>query len=194
MSVLSDDEIDRLLSRGGLGREHKRRVLRDVLGSVHASPVPRRRLRWRWPAFAAVSLSGALAVTAFWPRASGTAETTVREKGALADAPIIAMSCLGGSLTACPTGSRIAFWLEGGRKQPGFLTAYADSIASGERVWLVTNEVVPRAALVGREQPRGRYRVKVILTRRPVDRAELVRLTPDVIVTRATFDLVIGSP
>jgi hypothetical protein len=94
--------------------------------------------------------------------------------------------------------------LEGGsNKQAGFITAYADSPVGGERVWYLTNEaaavaslnpaesprVVPKAALIGREQPPGRYRVHVVVTRHPVGRADLSRLGAPEVVTRASFDL-----
>jgi len=146
-----------------------------------------------------------LAVAVLWVRPAGEAGSTLRAKGAPSEVPIIAMSCLGGSLNACPTGSRIAFWLEGGREEPEFVTAYADSVVDGERVWYLTNEAVSaaasrstsslravsRAALVGREQASGRYRVSVVVTRRPVPRAQLAQLTPDVMLTRASFDLLV---
>ena len=189
MADPSDDELDRLLSRGRLGQARKRRMLRDVLASVQASEVPARRFRWRWPSLAVLSLSGGLAAAAFWARPFAEAPSALREKGPPAGAPVIAMACLGGSLGACPPGSRIAFWLEGDRKEPAFVTAYADPVGGGERVWYLTNEAVPRAALVGKEQSSGRYRVSAILTRRPVERT---RLTPDTIVAHAVFDLVIS--
>lgn len=192
MSELSDDEVDRLLSRGGLGPEHKQRLLQGVLATVQASPVPRQRPRWRWPALMAASLAGAVAVSALWARPSARTEPALREKGAASGGPVIAVSCLGGSLAACPTGSRIAFWLEGGRKEPGFVTAYADPVAGGERVWYLRNDAVPRAAVVGKEQPSGRYRVSAVLTKRPVERSDLANLTPGAVVTRASFDLVIS--
>jgi hypothetical protein len=192
VSELSDDEVDRLLSRGMLGQEHKQRVLQSVLASVQATEPPRRRAWWRWPAVSVVALSGALAVAALWVQPSTNSGSALREKGAASGAPIIAMSCLGGALGACPTGSRIAFWLEGGSREPGFVTAYAESVTGGERVWLLTNETVPRAALIGKGQPSGRYRVNVVLTGRPIERTELSRLTPNVIVARASFDLVVS--
>jgi len=191
----SDDEIDRLLSRGELGQAHKQRLLRGVLASVQAPAAPRRP-RWRWPAFAAVSLAGAgaVAVAVLWVGPSAGTGSSVREKGGPAADPIIAISCLGGSLAACPPGSRIAFWLEGGPQETGVVTAYGDPVSGGERVWYLTNQAVPRAALLGSEQPRGRYRVNVLLTKRPIERAELGRLTADVVRTRASFELVVESP
>jgi hypothetical protein len=192
VSELSDDEVDRLLSRGRLGQEDKQRILGSVLASVPASePRPRRR-RWRWPAFAIISLSGALAFALVWVRPARESGSEVREKGAAGKAPIISISCLGGSLGACPTGSRIAFWLEGEFKEPGFVTAYAEPAAAGDRVWLLTNQPVPKAAVIGEGQPAGRYRVTAVLTSRPVEHAEVARLSPDVVLARATFDLVVS--
>jgi hypothetical protein len=68
-----------------------------------------------------------------------TPDGSFQAKGA-GDAPVIIVSCLRAQVSACPSGSRVAFALEGGHDQGGFLTAYADPIAAGERVWLLTNE------------------------------------------------------
>ncbi len=192
MSDLSEDELDRLLSRGRLAQEDKQRVLRNVLASVPAPAAPARRPRWRWPAIAALSLSGALAVAVLWVRPSGETGSDLREKGGSAGVPIIAMSCLGGSLGACPTGSRIAFWVEGGKQEPWVATAYADPAAGGQRIWYLTNEEVPKAAVIGKEHAAGRYRVSVVLTRHPVGRTEIAKLPADVAVARASFDLVVS--
>lgn len=188
----SEDEIDRLLSRGRLGQRHKQKLLLGVLASVQASPHPRRRFRLRWPAFAALSVSGALAVVALWPRPPAETQTALQEKGAAERTPIIAMSCFGGSLGACPTGSRIAFWAEGGAKEPGWVTAYADPVGGGERVWYLTNAALPGAALIGQEQPRGRYEVRVVLTKHPVERVALARLPAADVVAHANFSLVVS--
>jgi hypothetical protein len=206
MTDLPDEELDHLLSRGGLGREHKERLLRGVLASV-AIPAPARRQgRWLWQTVAGLSLAGGLATFALWGRPSDGARPALRAKGAPALAPVVGMSCLGGSPNACPNGSRIAFWLEGNTKDAGFITAYADSVAGGERVWYLTNEatpvvppnpvesprVIPKAALIGGEQPVGQYRVHAVVTRHPVVRADLPRLLPADIVTRASFELVVS--
>jgi hypothetical protein len=206
MTDLPDEDLDHLLSRGGLGRAQKERLLGGVLASV-AIPVPsRRRSRWLWQTVAGLSFAGGLAAFALWGRPSNKTGPTFLVKGAPAAAPIVGMSCLGGSPGACPSGSRVAFWLEGSTKDAGFITAYADPVRGGERIWYLTNEatpggprdpaqsprVIPRAALIGGEQPAGRYLVRVVLTRHPVGRADLPRLAPADIVTRANFDLVVS--
>src|SRR4051812_11224333 len=145
MTDLSDEEMDHLLSRGGLGREHKERLLRGVLESV-AIPVPsRRRWRWLWQTVAGLSLAGGVTLVALWGRPAGEMGPALRAKGAPALAPFVGMSCLGGSSGACPSGSRIAFWLEGHTKDAGFVTAYADPLRGGERVWYLNNEAMPIA-------------------------------------------------
>jgi hypothetical protein len=206
MSDLSDDEVDHLLSRGGLGREHKARLLQNVLASMPAVGPPRPRPRWRRQAVGALSLMAGLAIVALWWRPSVSTVSEFRAKGAAMPVPVIGMSCLGGSVGACPRGSRIAFWLEGGTQEAGFVTAYADPVGGGERVWYLTNEptaarslgsaesphVIPRAVLVGPEQPSGRYGVEVILSRSPVKHEDLPRLASAGIVTRASFDLVVS--
>ena len=207
MANLPDDEMDHLLSRGGLGGAHKERLLRGVLGRVAVPASSRRRPRWLWQTVAGLSLATGVAAFALWGRPSGETGSALRAKGAPSLAPVVGLSCLGGSLGACPAGSRIAFWLEGGPdKQAGFITAYADSPAGGGRVWYLTNEaagaapsspvesprVVPKAALIGQEQPPGHYRVHVVFTRHPVGRADLSRLTTAEVVTRASFDLVVS--
>jgi hypothetical protein len=188
----SDEDIDYLLSSGRLSQPHKHELLRGVLASVQASSQPRRRFRWRWPAFAALSVSGALAAVALYPRPAAETGTALREKGVLPRSPIIAMTCLGGSLAACPAGSRIAFWSEGGPKEAGLVTAYGDPVGGGERVWYLTNAELPGAAVIGREQPTGRYEVGVVLTKGPIERSTLAQLPAELVVAHANFSLVVS--
>jgi hypothetical protein len=188
----SEDEIDHLLSRGRLGHGHKQRLLRDVLASVQASAQPRHRFRPRWLAFSALAVSGALAVVVLRARPLSETGASLREKGATAQTPIISMACFGASLGACPTGSRLAFWAEGGAGERGFATAYADPVGGGERIWYLTNSALPGAALVSKEQPAGRYDVRVVLTRRPVERVAVADLPPDLVVAHAKFDLLLS--
>jgi hypothetical protein len=206
MSDLSDDEADHLLSRGGLGREHKERLLLGILASVPASPAPPPRSRRRWTVVGALSLASAVALVGLWWRPSAQQGSELRAKGASAAVPFIGMSCLGGSVSACPRGSRVAFWLEGGTDQIGFITAYADPVDGGERVWLLTNEplasspstavesprVIPKAAVLGAAQSGGRYVVQAVLSRSRVARAGLSDLPSIQIVTRARFELVVS--
>jgi hypothetical protein len=150
-----------------------------------------------------------VAILALWLRAPGGAggpDVDLRDKGAAAGTPVVDMTCLGGSIGACPRGSRVAFSLEGGRAEAAFVTAYAEPIAGGQRVWYLASQpvdapaagaprsvrVVSKGAIVGDEQPPGRYRVEVAVTRRAVDRADLPRLGPADLVARAHFELVVA--
>jgi len=206
----SDDDIDHLLSRGGLGQQQKERAFAHVLATLppRAAPAGRRRW-WIWGGAGTLSLAAGVAVLVLWLRAPGGAggpDPDLRDKGAGADAPIIDVTCLGGSLGACPRGSRVAFSLDGGRAEAAFVTAYADPIAGGQRVWYLTNQpvdaaaagasgsvrVVSKGALIGDEQPPGHYRVDVAVTRRAVDRADLPRLPPGDLLARAHFELVVS--
>ena len=112
--------------------------------------------------------------------------TTIRSRSEPRDGgrAVDLVSCLDGQLSRCPIGSRVAFALEGGR-DAGFLTAYAQPVRRGERIWYLANEsvgapqgdasvrVVGKAALVGEGQPPGSYRVHAIFTRHPVAREAL---------------------
>jgi hypothetical protein len=72
------------------------------------------------------------------------------------------------------------------------VTAYADSAGGGERVWYLTNAALPGAALIGKEQPQGRYDVRVVVTKHPVERVALARLPAEVVVAHAHFSLVVS--
>jgi hypothetical protein len=207
MSEPSDDDLDHLLSRGGLGPEHKQRLLQGILASLPAAAPARSPRRWRRQLIAALSLASGLSVVGLWWRPSVRQKgSAFRAKGAPTVTPFIGMTCLGGSASSCPRGARIAFWLEGGGGQTGFLTAYADPVGGGDRVWLMTNQpaatspsgpadsprVVSKAALLGPAQRTGRYDVRVVLSRSPVTRPDLSQVPAAEILTRASFDLVVS--
>jgi hypothetical protein len=100
----------------------------------------------------------------------------------------------------------VAFALDGGRDKGGYLTAYADPVSPGERVWYLTNEAVgvpqgdgsPRvlrkAALIGAGQPAGAYQVHAIFSRRPITRESLSSLANDDTLARAEVKLVVPPP
>ena len=147
VSELSDDDIDYLLSQGRLGRAHKERLLRRVLASIPSPPVTvHRPSRRRWQVLGVLPLACAAVILALWWRPAVEKGSTLRAKGTPALAPVVGMSCLGGSVRACPSGSRIVLWLEGGTQETGFITAYADPVGGGERVWYLTNEPASNAS------------------------------------------------
>jgi hypothetical protein len=201
MSPPSDDEIDHLLSRGKLGGSQRQRILDAALAASRQGFWARWRGKLAWGAGGLAFATGAavLLLTMRTPSPDGAFQV----KGA-GDAPVIIVSCLGAQVSACPSGSRLAFALEGGHDQGGFLTAYADPIAAGERVWLLTNEpvgappgdatprVIHKAALIGEGQPPGGYRVHAIFSRGLVVREALAGLAPTDTLARVDLELVVA--
>jgi hypothetical protein len=201
MSPRSDDELDYLLSRGNLGGSQRQRILKAAVAASREGFWARWRGRLTWSAGGLTLAAGAAALLLLVRRPGGDAGA-FRIKGS-GDAPLITVVCLGGSLTACPSGSKVAFALEGGRDKGGYLTAYADPVKPGERIWYLTNEavgapagdawarVLSNAAIVGDGQPPGVYRVHAILSRRAVAREAVASLPPAETVARTDLDLVV---
>ena len=201
MSPRSDDEIDLLLSRGKLSGSQCERILEAAIAASREGFWARWRGRIAWSA-AGLTLATGAAALLLMLRPAHDGAPGFQVKGS-ADAPLITVACLGAQVSACPPGSRLAFALEGGRDKGGFLTAYADPIKPGERVWYLTNEpvgavagdaasrVIPKAALIGDGQPAGSYRVHAIFTRRAVAREALASLPASDTLSRVDLDLVV---
>jgi hypothetical protein len=195
----SDDEVDYLLARGKLGGSQRQRILQAALTASRPGFWARWRGRIIWSAGGLTLATGA-AVLLLLPRVPETGRFNAKGSNG---APLITVSCLDGMLTACPSGSRVAFAVEGGRDNGGFLTAYADPIKAGERVWYLSNEavgpvqegtpsrVMRKAALIGDGQPAGAYRVHAIFSRRPVGRGSLSSLSADETLAQVDRDLVV---
>ncbi|MBW8879814.1 MAG: hypothetical protein JF614_33205 [Acidobacteria bacterium] len=202
MSRPSDDEMDYLLSRGRLGGSQRRRILDTALAASRPRPWARWRALLAWGG-GGVALAAGAAVLLLALRPKGDdGGGGFQVKGG--NAPLITLTCLGASVAACPPGSKLAFSLDGGRDRGGFLSAYADPVESGQRVWYLHGEsvgaanadfaprVVPRGALVGPGQPVGRYRVHAVFSRRPVSREALGSLAPADVLARMDLDLVVS--
>jgi hypothetical protein len=185
MSDPSEEKVDYLLSRGALSGSRREQILEEALRSARAQPAPARRRWWAWGG--GLTLAAGAAAFLLWLRIPSQGD--FREKGGASAAPTIDLLCLGASANACPSGSLVAFQVERGRE--GFLSAYADPVPTGERIWYLTNEpvrgpVVPKAARIGAEHRPGEYRVQVVLSRQALPRDRLVG--PDVLA-HARFDL-----
>jgi hypothetical protein len=198
----SDDEIDYLLSRGKLGGSQRARILEAALAASRAGFWARWRAKLAWSAGGLAFATGA-AVLLLTLRAPRQDAASFQVKGP-GDAPLILMACLGAQASDCPTGSKLAFALEGWRDKGGFLTAYADPAGAGERVWYLNNEavgaaqagarprVIRKAAVIGDGQPPGSYRVHAIFSSHPVPREALAGLPPADTLARVDLDLVVS--
>jgi hypothetical protein len=193
----SDDEVDYLLSRGGLSGDKRDQILQNVLSSTAAQPVPARRRWWAWGGGMGLALTAGAAAILLWPRAQQPS-ADFRAKGAPDPAVLLGMACLGATVKACPRGALVAFTLDGangtGDGAGRFVSAYADPVPGGERIWYLTNEplvdgIVSKAARVGDEHAPGPYRVKAMLTTQALPRDVLVGGADAAVVARATFDL-----
>lgn len=177
----SDDDLDMMLAGGRLGGPAKERI-GDVLGD---RVTPQRApffTRARNLLMAGMVLAaGAAALVVLLPR---TGVDGFGAKGTGAEGPALEISCVGGSLAACPVGARLLFAVEGA--DSGFLAAWADPVAGGERVWyfsrdsqspalapIAGTQISPKAILLGPEHAPGEYRVHVLVTGEPLSRAEL---------------------
>jgi hypothetical protein len=202
MSPPSDDELDYLLSRGKLGGSQRDRILKAALGASRDKVGAGWRRRIAWTAASLAFATGAIVLLLTSRPAPEEGAAAFQVKGA-GEAPLIVISCLGGQLDGCPTGSKLAFALDGGRDNGGFLTSYAEPTASGERIWYLTNESVEaagsnaslrpirKAALIGETQPPGTYRVRAVLSRRPVVREALAKLASADTLARLDLELVV---
>jgi hypothetical protein len=175
----SDDELDMMLAEGRLGGAAKDRIFDAVASRVR----PRRRfLNLRGLLAAGLMVSAAATALLLVPRAR-EAGFGVKGGGG-APGPTLEISCAGGTLAACPIGSRLVFGVEGA--ESGYLAAYADPTAGGERIWYFSRDsqspalapvagtqVAKKAILLGAEHAPGRYRVHVLVTAQPLSRAEL---------------------
>jgi hypothetical protein len=97
----------------------------------------------------------------------------------------------------CRTEDLILFRVEAIPRQ-GFLAAYAEPASGGERIWFFPEAdgsapvaaageepQMLRQAVPARSLPPGRYRVHILITRRPVSKAEILSdLGPDAITAR----------
>ncbi len=203
------EELDSLLGRGSVGATRRDAILAGVL--AHTAIRRRAQSRWRWP-FAGLATVAAAAAGLFLlaPRLSSPLPSPpqggFRAKGGATPAgPSLAMECFGASLSACPTGSRLIFSGTGVR---GFLSAWAEPVGGGERIWYFAADTVSpaidpdagepalatRAVKVGPEHAAGSYRIEVRLTERPMARTELLQLSDNAGLAREQFSLTVTSP
>ncbi len=118
--------------------------------------------------------------------------------------PRVEVVCAGGSLDACPLGSRLLFVASAGAR-PGYVAAYAEPAGGGgERVWYFSSDrdapAIPAASAaaapldsavqIGPEHRVGRYLVHVVVGARPLSRDEALHpAAGDALLSQETIPL-----
>jgi hypothetical protein len=164
----SDEGLDALLGEGRMSGPARDRILDAVLARP-ARPLWQRVVMWVLP------LSTAAALVFLMVRPS---EFQARGGGG----PVLEAAC---AVEPCRAGATVLF-RAGGADAGGFLAAFAIPEGVGERIWYFPSldgecpqvepssetQTLPRGVRLGPEQPPGRYRVHLLLSRRPLTRAE----------------------
>ena len=191
----SDDEIDALLSEGRLSGAVKDRIFDGALRDAGAKPVESSGgLAWRRRlGVAGLTLAAAAAVIALVPQLGRHGDDhAFRAKGggAALDLDVACVAAGTASLAACPRGAMLVFSIRGARADGGYLAAYAEPRAGGERVWYFSadGETPPlpaasadqatrpleKAIVIGPEHSPGEYRLMLFVTRVPLAKAALL--------------------
>jgi hypothetical protein len=193
----TDDELDRLMARGGLGGAAREQILDQVLDRV--AP-PRQPHRWRlWLGGLALVASAATSIVLVVRPGSDSDE--FRAKGTGAGGAELGLDCQHGAASACPLGSTLIFRVAGAGAG-GYLQAYAEPRDGGERVWYFSSEsgapllpardgtqVARSGVKLGPEHRPGPYRVHVVFSSAPLGRAALLTGKASGVVSAATLDL-----
>jgi hypothetical protein len=194
---MKDSDLDALLARGALSGAARERVLDGVLDRVSPSPLSR-SVR-----FAAAVLLPAAAAVAIWLGGvrslakPGASNSAFEARGSASRTVRVDAACSGGPMLSCPRGSHLVFhgWSD---TQPGYLAAFADPVGGGERIWYFSVEsesprlgsgVGDRAVLVGPEHAVGRYVIHLIVSTRPLSRAEAAASSDPAVIGSETLDL-----
>jgi hypothetical protein len=177
-------DVDDLLAPGALTGHERDRVLDAVLGGV--AP-PRRTGSRSSLVVAAIGIAACVGAAVAVKLIAGEGRPFA-SRGSGEAAPHLELVCSGGSLQACPRGAHLVFGVTGGGRA-GYLTAYAEPKAGGERIWYfpsgtpkaaVAPDAVPgnpveRVIAIGQEHQVGRYSVHVLVTTRPLSRPEALQ-------------------
>jgi hypothetical protein len=197
---MKDAELDALLARGRLSGPTRERVLANVLDQVQP---PRSRHWAKTAAFVLLPAAAALALFVGVGRWGSTLSGAHGEgggfeaKGTASDVVHVDAACTGGPMLACPRGSRLVFHVQAGAR-PGYLAAYADPAAGGERVWYISAEgesplvqsgTLERAILIGPEHAADRYVIHALVSGRPLARAEAAQPKPAALLGADSFEL-----
>jgi hypothetical protein len=186
---LSDGEIHRLLSRGGLGGPAREQVLAQVLDRVAPGGAPAKRRRSWIGALALATGSGLALLGLLVARPHSTPEGgEFRAKGSDGgNAVAFDVSCAASPRAGCHAGSTLLFSVFRA-SAPGYLNAYAEPVGGGARIWYFSAEsesprvaasanatsAARRGIVIGREHAPGRYLVRVFLSTAPLPESALL--------------------
>ena len=191
-----DAELDDLLARGRLSAPARERIWARLSWFTRVRrALAGRALRW---GVVIPLASVAVIVLALRLRTSGRDAFVAKGGGGSS----IDVECDQGSLTACPTGSRLIF-RHARSEQRGYLEAYSDPVGrAGERVWYFPARagasprldasqggVLSDAVVLGPEHPPGDYAIHVLVSTRALDRREAVAPEEATIIERAVIPL-----
>ncbi len=199
----SDDEVDYLLSAGGLGGSQRGRIFDAVVGAgrIGGDRTTSRSRTARWIGALGAAVAAATVLVLGWTWRSDNRASFQRKGDLAVAAPAIDVECLRATLTACPRGSVLVFSASGASLGM-FVTAYLQSPTSGPNVWLLSNEpatarapgdsgLLAKGARIPDNLAAGSYTVEVLLTRRPLARAEAASIGSSDLVTRARFKVTV---
>jgi hypothetical protein len=190
------DRLDQLLSRGRLRGPAAERILDGALREARIVPPP--WYRRKAMLFGSPVLAGAVA--AAFVLIGKPSPDAMRSKGGTAgDSAVVSVECSGRPPGTCRTDDLILFRVEAVARQ-GFLIAYAEPSAGGERIWffpqadgsapVVAASAEPqtlRQAVAARSLSPGSYQVHIVITGRSVSKTEILSgVAPDVITVRTT--------
>ena len=187
-----DDKLDALLAEGRLGGPRRDQILAGALAAAGV-----KRHRWRNLGVWVASLAATAAALILFARPA-----SFRARGS--GGAVLELACLDGELGACRPGAKLMFRVAS--PEAGFLSAWAEPINRGPRVWYFPGPdgLAPRVepsvelramsvgVVLGPEQPIGRYRVHLLLSRRTLTREECLAPPPGVTVGTAVTDMGVG--
>jgi hypothetical protein len=176
-------ELDWLLARGRLSGPALERVLERAVSTQR----PTQRLKWHLFWFApAVAAGLAIFLVRPWQLDGG-----FRSKGSAGTGAAVRVELVcgdqAGNDVRCARSDSLYFSTAGGTADARFVSAYAEPEGTGERVWFFPTSSDPSIALEsGPERhvlkrgirlegvPAGRYRVRIAISDRPLERTEVL--------------------
>jgi hypothetical protein len=204
MTPPSDQELDLLLSRGRVRGPAAERARQRLLDDATAPrPARGKRLRVLGPLVALAAAAGIFLVARSALHPDGTG---FRQKGGNSARPVLlGLTCSNGTPAACHRGARVSVAFADGAS--GYVGGYAEPERGGERIWYFSAEdgvasvasaggpaLATRSVVLGPEHAPGRYRVVLVVARRPLGRAEILGGATPGVLLRTSLPLTVVAP